>query len=153
MANAAGARVCGCGRHNRPERRYCGDCGTTLVSACSGCGFANDAGDRFCGQCAAALAVAAAPRAGKPSKFAPIKPAAAAARPRPKLASIKPASRHRPRPQPEPAPAPEPADVTDKLIALNRARVGPAGTPDLTAEAREVSDELAQDQIDALFSQ
>jgi hypothetical protein len=41
----------GCGRDNKPNRRYCGGCGHNLEPACRRCGFENDAPDRFCGGC------------------------------------------------------------------------------------------------------
>ena len=154
------SRACQCGRHNRPDRRFCGDCGDPLGVACSRCGFANDRGDRFCGQCGSQVGAQVAPRApavGKaPGKFAklPRKPAAkrAASAPRP-AARIKPRKASAPKkPSPPTAPALDDS-LANKLVALNRAKLGPAGTIDLTEEAQEVSDELAQDQIDALFQQ
>ena len=41
----------GCGRDNKPNRRYCGRCGHNLAPICKGCRFENDAADRFCGGC------------------------------------------------------------------------------------------------------
>lgn len=111
------------------------------MSACGSCGFANDVSDRFCGGCSSALE--AAPIAVKPaarSKFA------AAPRPTVRIKAPRPAARpHKPTPPSD--------DLTSRLVALNRARVGPASAIDLTEEVKEVSDELAQDQIDALFQQ
>jgi class 3 adenylate cyclase/tetratricopeptide (TPR) repeat protein len=57
-----------CGTSNRPERRFCSQCGSPLNAACPSCGAANEPGDRFCGECGAALvpdaaATSAAPRA------------------------------------------------------------------------------------------
>jgi hypothetical protein len=41
----------GCGRDNKPNRRYCGGCGYNLEPICKRCSFVNDSGDRFCGGC------------------------------------------------------------------------------------------------------
>ncbi len=40
-----------CGKPNREGRRFCGDCGASLLVACEGCGFTNDADERYCGGC------------------------------------------------------------------------------------------------------
>ncbi len=45
-----------CGTENRPEAKFCGECGVALARACPSCGRANDAGARFCIECGAALA-------------------------------------------------------------------------------------------------
>jgi class 3 adenylate cyclase/tetratricopeptide (TPR) repeat protein len=50
-----------CGTSNRPERRFCSQCGTRLNAACPSCGAVNEPGDRFCGECGAALVPEAAP--------------------------------------------------------------------------------------------
>jgi predicted ATPase/class 3 adenylate cyclase len=48
-------RCASCGTENRPERKFCSQCGTLLALACTACGASNDPGDRFCGECGAAL--------------------------------------------------------------------------------------------------
>ena len=45
-----------CGTENRPEAKFCGECGLALARACPNCGRPNDAGTRFCIECGAALA-------------------------------------------------------------------------------------------------
>jgi class 3 adenylate cyclase len=44
-----------CGADNRPDRRFCRNCGTELGVACPSCGTVNEAGDRFCGKCGTPL--------------------------------------------------------------------------------------------------
>ena len=44
-----------CGSENRPDARFCGECGAPLASLCAGCGAANEPGRKFCYQCGAAL--------------------------------------------------------------------------------------------------
>jgi class 3 adenylate cyclase/tetratricopeptide (TPR) repeat protein len=51
-----------CGAENRPDRRFCSQCGTPLSLACPSCGAENEPGDRFCGACGTALADAAPAR-------------------------------------------------------------------------------------------
>ncbi len=46
-----------CGTENRPGRKFCSQCGTTLSVACASCGAANEPEDRFCGECGAVLEV------------------------------------------------------------------------------------------------
>jgi class 3 adenylate cyclase/tetratricopeptide (TPR) repeat protein len=48
-------RCAACEHENRPDRRYCSNCGGVLEIACPHCGTANEAGDRFCGGCGAEL--------------------------------------------------------------------------------------------------
>jgi class 3 adenylate cyclase/tetratricopeptide (TPR) repeat protein len=50
-----------CGTENRPGRRFCSACGTSLAIPCPSCGAANEPGDRFCGQCGSALKADAVP--------------------------------------------------------------------------------------------
>ncbi len=45
-----------CGAENRADRRFCRECGASLVSGCPACGAANEPEDRFCGSCGASLA-------------------------------------------------------------------------------------------------
>lgn len=40
-----------CQKPNRDQRRFCGDCGTSLTQKCTSCDFVNEAVDRFCGGC------------------------------------------------------------------------------------------------------
>ncbi|HUG48852.1 MAG TPA: adenylate/guanylate cyclase domain-containing protein, partial [Candidatus Limnocylindria bacterium] len=43
---------CGnCGAENRPDRRFCLQCGTALAQGCSNCGSTNEPEARFCGNC------------------------------------------------------------------------------------------------------
>ncbi|HYY08077.1 MAG TPA: zinc-ribbon domain-containing protein, partial [Actinomycetota bacterium] len=48
-----------CGTENRPGRKFCSNCGTTLAISCPNCGAANEPGDRFCGECGTPLSEAA----------------------------------------------------------------------------------------------
>lgn len=61
----------GCARPNKPERRFCGGCGTNLEPVCRACAFANDADDKFCGGCGVTLRAEAAPRVVAVVKPAP----------------------------------------------------------------------------------
>jgi len=45
-----------CGSENKPNRRFCRECGTPLNRECAECGATNDAEDNFCGRCGARLA-------------------------------------------------------------------------------------------------
>jgi predicted amidophosphoribosyltransferase len=60
MVNPEGRTCGGCGRLNRLDRHFCGDCGAAVTLACGRCGFANDTGDRYCGRCAAPVGKSAA---------------------------------------------------------------------------------------------
>jgi class 3 adenylate cyclase len=51
-----------CGYDNRPDRRYCAECGEHLGKTCRACETRNEPGEKFCGNCGAAL--------GKPSPAA-----------------------------------------------------------------------------------
>ena len=56
-----------CNHENRPERRFCAECGATLAAACGACGAMNERGEKFCGGCGARLISAArAARGGSP---------------------------------------------------------------------------------------
>src|SRR5215472_13674215 len=48
-------RCSNCGRDNRPNRKFCSDCGTPLVTKCGRCGTSNEPGERFCGECGGSL--------------------------------------------------------------------------------------------------
>ncbi len=49
-----------CGHTNRPDHRYCAQCGGRLGDVCTSCGTLNEAGGRFCGHCGASLTGTAA---------------------------------------------------------------------------------------------
>jgi class 3 adenylate cyclase/tetratricopeptide (TPR) repeat protein len=44
-----------CNHENRPERRFCAECGATLAAVCGACGAMNERGEKFCGGCGAPL--------------------------------------------------------------------------------------------------
>jgi predicted amidophosphoribosyltransferase len=48
-----------CGSENEPNRKFCGECGTSLAVACAACGAANPPGTKFCGECGSPLAAVA----------------------------------------------------------------------------------------------
>ncbi len=48
-----------CGAANRPERKFCAECGSSLGVVCPSCGTANELGERFCGECGTSLEVGA----------------------------------------------------------------------------------------------
>ncbi|SRR6266478_643868 len=63
-----------CHAENREGRRFCGECGLSLVLACASCGFVNEGSEKFCGGCGAPTAGAtAAPegRFGPPESYTP----------------------------------------------------------------------------------
>lgn len=47
-----------CGHSNRPDRRFCAECGGRLGAACSSCGTRNEPGQKFCGTCGTPLVAA-----------------------------------------------------------------------------------------------
>jgi class 3 adenylate cyclase/tetratricopeptide (TPR) repeat protein len=49
-----------CGTDNRPDAKYCGECGSALAPSCATCGTANEPGRKFCYQCGARLDAPAA---------------------------------------------------------------------------------------------
>jgi class 3 adenylate cyclase/tetratricopeptide (TPR) repeat protein len=59
-----------CGHRNRPEARFCGDCGAPLSGSlrCPGCGAENPGGQRFCDDCGRQLEPAGE---GPPARRAP----------------------------------------------------------------------------------
>ena len=59
----AGITCPSCGHGNRPDRRYCGECGAQLATACGTCGRRNEPGEKFCGNCGTSLGRAAKPPA------------------------------------------------------------------------------------------
>jgi len=44
-----------CGAENRPEAKFCVECGSPLVSGCPRCGTVNAPGSRFCDECGTSL--------------------------------------------------------------------------------------------------
>src|SRR5262249_16780414 len=38
-----------CNHGNRPERRFCAECGVALTALCASCGAASEPGEKFCG--------------------------------------------------------------------------------------------------------
>ena len=70
-----------CGTPNEPGRKFCGECGARLSSACPACGTANAPGTKFCGECGTALAgdMAAAASAETPQTASPTSGVAAGA--------------------------------------------------------------------------
>jgi hypothetical protein len=49
-----------CGSDNRDGRKFCTNCGTSLVATCPKCSAPVEPGEKFCGECGAGLAEAAA---------------------------------------------------------------------------------------------
>lgn len=50
-----------CAADNRPDAKFCRECGTPFASRCPSCGAANEPGQKFCDQCGTALHPAAPP--------------------------------------------------------------------------------------------
>jgi predicted nucleic acid-binding Zn ribbon protein len=48
-------RCSSCGHGNRPDRRFCTECGSRLGRACTACGTPVEAEEKFCGNCGASL--------------------------------------------------------------------------------------------------
>ena len=44
-----------CGTENEAERKFCGECGSSLALACPACQAPNPPGTKFCGECGASL--------------------------------------------------------------------------------------------------
>jgi class 3 adenylate cyclase len=67
-------RCSSCGHGNRPDRRFCTECGHRLGRACAACGRATEAEEKFCGNCGASqreqATVARAPAAYTPKHLA-----------------------------------------------------------------------------------
>jgi class 3 adenylate cyclase/tetratricopeptide (TPR) repeat protein len=51
-----------CGVENRPDAKFCGECGSVLTARCASCGAPNEPGRKFCYDCGAALQPAAVVR-------------------------------------------------------------------------------------------
>ncbi|MBF8291027.1 MAG: guanylate cyclase [Chloroflexi bacterium] len=49
-----------CATENRPEAKFCMECGTAMAAGCPNCGTTNPPGAKFCSECATPLAGAAA---------------------------------------------------------------------------------------------
>ena len=70
-------RCAACGTENRPDRKFCSQCGAGLALACVACGAANLPGERFCGECGRPLETSAATQGshsvdgGSPAVIAP----------------------------------------------------------------------------------
>jgi predicted nucleic acid-binding Zn ribbon protein len=59
-----------CGHGNRPDRRFCTECGLRLGRTCAACGTPTEADEKFCGSCGARIVgQAAATRA--PAAYTP----------------------------------------------------------------------------------
>ncbi|HYM84335.1 MAG TPA: adenylate/guanylate cyclase domain-containing protein, partial [Candidatus Dormibacteraeota bacterium] len=56
-----------CGTENRPDRKFCAQCGAPLATACRACGASNLPNERFCGECGSPLERRAAAGAGTTS--------------------------------------------------------------------------------------
>ncbi|MBV8362513.1 MAG: AAA family ATPase [Deltaproteobacteria bacterium] len=50
-----------CGSDNREGRKFCTNCGASLIVACPQCGAAIQSGEKFCGECGAAVGASAPP--------------------------------------------------------------------------------------------
>ena len=46
-----------CGYTNRPGKRYCSGCGSSLAPVCPACGTENEAEARFCDECGSLLRI------------------------------------------------------------------------------------------------
>jgi class 3 adenylate cyclase len=63
-----------CQAENRPDRRFCADCGAALAIACPSCGFSNEPGEKFCGGCGQPLStggLTAEPKLASPRSYTP----------------------------------------------------------------------------------
>ena len=58
-----------CGAENRVDRRFCRECGVSLIAGCPSCGTVNEPDDRFCGSCGTALT--GAPATPRPVSLQP----------------------------------------------------------------------------------
>jgi class 3 adenylate cyclase/tetratricopeptide (TPR) repeat protein len=60
-----------CRAENRPEDRFCTECGAPLDVECSGCGFANRPVAKFCGGCGARLTPLDGRSPSRPDSYSP----------------------------------------------------------------------------------
>src|SRR5262245_63119991 len=60
-----------CGHGNRPDRRFCTECGSRLGRTCAACGGAVESSEKFCGSCGAALTGASALAERAPATYTP----------------------------------------------------------------------------------
>src|SRR5215813_10941271 len=67
-------RCARCSADNPAGMKFCGHCGTPLVSSCPSCGAENPPEHKFCGQCGASLDAARHPAPAAPNRDVP-KPA------------------------------------------------------------------------------
>ena len=65
-----------CGAENRPGRKFCTRCGTSLAQACPACGSPLEGGESFCGECGAPISASAPPQAASEGRFQTSEPAA-----------------------------------------------------------------------------
>jgi class 3 adenylate cyclase len=68
-----------CNHENRPDRRFCTECGATLSVACPACGAPVEPGEKFCGGCGERLQPAAPAIASPPATPTERAPAVATA--------------------------------------------------------------------------
>jgi len=65
-------RCARCRAENREGRRFCGECGLSLVATCPYCGFSNEGNEKFCGGCGRALTAAPEePKLHAPEAYTP----------------------------------------------------------------------------------
>jgi class 3 adenylate cyclase/predicted ATPase len=60
-----------CGAENSSGQKFCGECGSRLLSGCPSCGAANPPGQRFCGECGTSLGASPASAIGAGPSAAP----------------------------------------------------------------------------------
>ncbi len=65
-----------CGAENRPDAKFCFECGAGLVRACPNCGSAVRSGARFCDECGHALAGGVTVGGTTPTAPPPLAPSA-----------------------------------------------------------------------------
>ena len=61
-----------CGHDNRPDGRFCTECGAVLFVACPSCGAPTEAGEKFCGGCGASLVGSGQSAVGSPPAPRPL---------------------------------------------------------------------------------
>ena len=65
-----------CGAENRPGRKFCTRCGTSLAQTCPACSSPLEGGERFCGECGAPVSATAAPQAASAGRSEATEPSA-----------------------------------------------------------------------------